>query len=64
MDSTQRIIEEMCAEGEGARGVFYENYGSGIMPALTPLSTLLEEVRESHPELVEDIARKLYSCRR
>lgn len=27
MDSTQRIIEEMRAEGEGARGVFYENYG-------------------------------------
>lgn len=37
------IIEEMKEEGEGSRGIFYENFGSSISSALLPLAKLIEE---------------------
>lgn len=50
------IINEMKEEGQGSRGVFYENFGSGIQASLLPLAELLEVSREAHPALVEQVA--------
>lgn len=54
------IIQEMHDEGNGNRGVFYENFGSGIQSVLTPLSELLKESQDEHPELVKQIAQAMY----
>lgn len=51
-----RIIQDMREEGEGSRGVFYENFGSGIQAALVPLAALLELSHHDYPELVEQVA--------
>lgn len=63
MATTEEIIEMMREESTGNRAVFYENFGSGIIPVLAPLADLLEASQESHPDLVEQVAQKLYMMR-
>lgn len=56
---TQDIIDEMKEEASGNRGLFYENFGSGIAPVLSPLAELLNATQDEHPELVTAIARAM-----
>lgn len=58
--NVEDYIDEMKEEAAGSRGVFYENFGSAIREILNPLSTLLEQTKDDYPELVEEIARKMY----
>lgn len=60
---TEDIIRELRAEGEGERGVFYENYGSGIHATLLPLADLLNAAQDEHPELVARVASSIYRMR-
>lgn len=52
------IIKEMREEGEGSRGVFYDNFGSAISPSLLLLAQLLEDSLDKNNALT--VARKLY----
>lgn len=61
--NTDDIIRTMKEEGEGSRGVFYENYGSGINPVLVPLAELLDATKDTYPELVERVASSFYTMR-
>lgn len=52
--SVNEAIESMALEGSsGSQELFYELYGSGISPALLPLSEILTLAQKTHPELVE-----------
>ena len=56
---TQGIIDEMEEEGSGSRGLFYENFGSGIRNTLSPLAELLNQTKDEHPELVTKVAQAI-----
>lgn len=53
----EEIINEMREEGEGSRGIFYENFGSAIRSSLVPLAELLEQSTDKAKAL--EVARKL-----